>query len=49
LEIADPANFVEPERDQDIVAELIAMRSQEIKERVIELMRLGSRVLELGN
>jgi Ca-activated chloride channel family protein len=41
LEIADPANFVEPERDQDIVAELTAMRSQEIKERAIELMRMG--------
>ena len=41
LEIADPANFVEPDRDQDIVAELTAMRSQEIKERAIELMRMG--------
>jgi Ca-activated chloride channel family protein len=41
LEIADPTNFVEPERDQDIVAELAALRAQEIKERAIELMRSG--------
>jgi hypothetical protein len=41
LEIVDPANFVEPERDQDIVAELTAMRSQAIKEQAIELMRQG--------
>ncbi len=41
LEIADPNNFVEPERDQDIVAELAAMRAQFIKEEAIELMRQG--------
>jgi Ca-activated chloride channel homolog len=41
LEIADPINFVEPERDQDIVAELAAMRAQFIKEEAIELMRQG--------
>ena len=38
LEIADPANFVEPERDQDIVAELTAMRSQEIKNLLKRLL-----------
>jgi Ca-activated chloride channel family protein len=41
LEIADPTHFVDPERDQDIVAELTAMRTQEIKERAVELMRMG--------
>jgi Ca-activated chloride channel family protein len=41
LEIADPAGFVEPDRNQDIVAELSAMRAQAIKEQAIELMREG--------
>lgn len=41
IEIADPKNFVEPVRDEDIVAELAAMRAQFIKEEAIELMRQG--------
>ena len=41
LEIADPANFVEPERDEDIVAELAQIRAQVIKEQAINLMREG--------
>jgi Ca-activated chloride channel homolog len=41
VEIADPQNFVEPDRNQDIVAELASMRAQAIKEQAIELMREG--------
>ena len=41
LEIADPSGFVEPDRNQDIVAELASMRAQAIKEQAIELMREG--------
>ena len=41
VEIADPAGFVEPDRNQDIVAELASMRAQAIKEQAIELMREG--------
>ena len=41
LEIADPENFVEPARDEDIVAELASIRAQAIKEQAIDLMREG--------
>jgi len=41
VEIANPAGFVEPDRNQDIVAELASMRAQAIKEQAIELMREG--------
>jgi Ca-activated chloride channel family protein len=41
VEVADAENFVEPDRDEDIVAELAAMRAQFIKEEAIELMRAG--------
>lgn len=41
VEVAEAKNFVEPDRDEDIVAELAAMRAQFIKEEAIELMRQG--------
>jgi Zn-dependent M16 (insulinase) family peptidase len=41
VEIANPVGFVEPDRNQDIVAELASMRAQAIKEQAIELMREG--------
>jgi Ca-activated chloride channel family protein len=41
VEVANPVGFVEPDRNQDIVAELASMRAQAIKEQAIELMRQG--------
>lgn len=41
IEVADAKDFIEPERDEDIVAELAAMRAQFVKEEAIELMRQG--------
>ena len=41
LEVQTANDYVEPARDEDIVAELQAMRLQDIKERAIELMREG--------
>ena len=41
IEVIDPANWVEPARDEDIVMELANLRAQDTKERAIELMRAG--------
>lgn len=41
VEVASPENFTEPVRDEDILAELAAIRAQAIKEQAIDMMRQG--------
>ena len=41
LEVQTENDYVEPARDEDIVAELQAMRMEDIKEQAIKLMREG--------
>ena len=41
LEVKTENDYIEPARDEDIVAELSALRFEDMKERAIELMREG--------
>jgi Ca-activated chloride channel family protein len=41
VDVKSAADFVEPARDEDILAELAALRAEDRKEEAVELMRLG--------
>ncbi len=41
VDVASAADFVEPARDEDILAELAALRAEDRKEEAVELMRRG--------